>query len=172
MKSKTITVNNIEVVVHSDGSISKPDNRLKDKRIKRTFGHKNGNGYMSVAIGYKMFQMHRIVAQALLSDFLDYPEVDHIDGNKANNDISNLRMATSQFQKRAYRAKSKGCYSQYRGVTWSKRDKKWYARCKINGKFKSLGYFDDERDAAIARDAYAFSQGFPKEGLNFPENYA
>lgn len=172
MKLKQITVNNIEIVVHSDGSISKPDNRFKDKRIQRTFGYKDGNGYMLVSVGYKMFQMHRIVAQALLSDFLDYPEVDHIDGNKANNDISNLRMATSQFQKWAYRAKSKGCSSQYRGVTWNKQHKKWRARCKINGKFKHLGSFDDERDAAIARDAYVFSQGFPREGLNFPENYA
>jgi hypothetical protein len=172
MKSKTITVNNMEVVVHSDGSISKLDNRFKDKRIQRTFGYKDAYGYMLVGIGYKMFKMHRIVAQALLSDFLDYPEVDHIDGNKANNDISNLRMATSQFQTWAYRAKSKGCYSQYRGVTWHKRNKKWFAQCTINGKLTNIGSFDDERDAAIARDAYAFSQGFPKEGLNFPENYA
>ena len=42
----------------------------------------------------------------------------------------------------------------------------------IDRKRKSLGYFESERDAAIARDAYVFSQGVPLEGLNFPENYA
>jgi hypothetical protein len=42
----------------------------------------------------------------------------------------------------------------------------------INYNHKHIGYFDDERDAAIARDAYAFSRGAPLEGLNFPENYA
>ena len=41
----------------------------------------------------------------------------------------------------------------------------------VDGKKKNLGSFDDEREAAIARDSYAFSQGFPLEGLNFPENY-
>ena len=154
MKSKQLTINRVEITAHSDGSITKPFH----KRNKRTFGSKHDGGYKHVGIGGKMFHMHRIVAQAFLSDFFDYPSVDHIDGNKTNNDISNLRMATMQFQ--------------YRGVTWNKRSKSWHARCNINGKFKHVGSFNDELEAAIARDAYAFSQGFPLEGLNFPENYA
>ena len=116
--------------------------------------------------------MHRIIAEAFLDDFLDLPQVDHIDGDGANNDVSNLRMATSKQNHRAHQRKPKGCSSQYRGVCRRKGAKKWMARCKIDGKTKNLGYFDDERDAAIARDTYAFSWGFPLEGLNFPENYA
>ena len=169
MKSKQITVNNVKVTVNSDGSITKP---FYKKRTKRTFGYKDGNGYMLIDIGGKMFHVHRIAAQAFLSDFSDYPSVDHIDGNKTNNDISNLRMATIQFQQMAHLTKRKGSSSQYRGVTWNKRSKKWHARCRFNGKFTHLGSFDDEHEAAVARDKYAFSQGFPLEGLNFPENYA
>ena len=168
MKSKQLTINGVEITAHSDGSITKPFH----KRNKRTFGSKHDGGYKYVGIGGKMFHMHRIVAQAFLSDFFDYPSVDHIDGNKTNNNISNLRMATMQFQKMAHLTKREGCSSQYRGVTWNKRRKRWHARCKINGNFKHIGSFDDEREGAIARDAYAFSQGFPLEGLNFPENYA
>jgi hypothetical protein len=169
MKSKQITVNNVEITVNSDGSITKP---FYKKRTKRTFGYKDGNGYMLIYIGGKMFHMHRIAAQAFLSDFSDYPSVDHIDGNKTNNCISNLRMATNQFQQMAHLTRRKGSSSQYRGVTWNKRSKKWHARCRLNGKFTHLGSFDDEHEAAVARDKYAFSQGFPLEGLNFPENYA
>ena len=169
MKSKQLTINGVDIIAHLDGSISKP---FRKKRTKRTFGYKDGNGYVMIYIGGKMFHMHRIVAQAFLSDFFDYPSVDHIDGNKTNNDISNLRMATMQFQKMAHLTKREGCSSQYRGVTWNKRRKRWHARCKIDGKFKHVGSFNDELEGAIARDAYAFSQGFPLEGLNFPENYA
>ena len=168
MKSKQTTVNNIEITVHSDGSITKPFY----SRTKRTFGYKDGNGYMLINIGAKMFHMHRIAAQAFLSDFFDYPSVDHIDGNKTNNDISNLRMATIQFQQMAHMTKSKGSSSQYRGVCWCKNCKKWKAQGRIDGNVKYLGLFDDEREAAIARDTYAFSRGYPLEGLNFPENYA
>ena len=166
MKSKTITVNDIEIVVHSDGSITKPFRG----RPKRTFGSTWRN-YRQTNIGAKMFLMHRIVAEAFLDDFLDLPQVDHIDGDGANNDVSNLRMATSKQNHRAHQRKPKGCSSQYRGVSWEKNCKKWRAQCMVDGKKKNLGSFDDEREAAIARDSYAFSQGFPLEGLNFPENY-
>ena len=172
MKSKQLTINGQKITVHSDGSISKPNNKFKDKRIQRTFGGDRGKGYLSVRIGSKEYSVHRIVAQAFLPDFLDYPEVDHIDGNKANNDISNLRMRTSSKNRQGHQDKPEGCSSQYRGVTWNKQRKKWRAQCRIDGKFKHLGSFDNEREAAIARDTYVFSQGFPLEGLNFPENYA
>jgi len=172
MKSKTITINNIEIIVHSDGSISKPDNRFKDKRIQRTFGTEGSQGYIQVKVGGNVCRMNRIIAQAFLPDFNDFPDVDHIDGKRANNDISNLRMRTSSRNKQGYQGKRNGCSSQYRGVNWYKKSEKWHAKCKIDYKTKHIGYFDDERDAAIARDAYAFSQGFPPEGLNFPENYS
>lgn len=172
MKSKQITVNDVEITVHSNGSISKPNNRFNDKRVQRTFGYKCGKGYMKVNAGGKTSKMHRIVAQAFLSDFLNYPQVDHIDGDRTNNDISNLRMATNASNRQAHMTKIEGCSSQYRGVCWCKRRKKWRAKCEINGNIKHIGGFDDEHEAAIARDAYAFSRGAPLEGLNFPENYA
>ena len=167
MKSKQITVNDIEITVNSDGSIIKSFYG----RPKRTFGSTKEN-YLQVNIGGKNFYMHRIIAEAFLDDFLDLPQVDHIDGDGANNDVSNLRMATSKQNHRAHQRRSEDCSSQYRGVVWYKRYKKWKAACMIDGNLKHLGYFDDEREAAIARDSYAFSQGFPLEGLNFPENYA
>ena len=42
---------------------------------------------------------------------------------------------------------------QVRGVTWNKKEKKWKARIKIDGKDKHLGYFDDEKEAAARRRA-------------------
>ena len=73
--------------------------------------------------------------------------VDHIDGNGLNNQRHNLRVATYQ-QNNTNRRKQDGFTSKYKGVAWCKRENKWRAYIKINGKFKSLGYFDNEIIAA------------------------
>jgi hypothetical protein len=166
MKSKQLIINGVDIIVHSDGSITKP---FRKKWIRRTFGTLD-KGYMKVSIGKKSYQVHRIVAQAFFSHFFALPQVDHISNDGTNNDIRNLRMVTHQKNQQAKQRKRKNCSSQFRGVSWSNRSKKWYAQCTINRKKKNLGYFDNELDAAIARDAYWFSQGLPIEGLNFPEN--
>ena len=45
--------------------------------------------------------------------------------------------------------KRENCSSVYIGVCWFKRDKKWVAQIKINGKSKHLGYFDNELEAHL-----------------------
>jgi|TARA_R110000744_G_scaffold122529_1_gene227509 hypothetical protein len=159
-------MNGIEITAHTDGSITKPFRG----RTKRMFGS-IAEGYRKVNVGGKTYRVHRLIAKAHLPDYSEDLQVDHIDGQKANNDISNLRMATNAGNQRAHISKLEGCSSQYRGVCWDKRSKKWLANCKIDYKARHIGYFDDERDAAIARDTYVFSQGFPLEGLNFPEHF-
>tara|TARA_R110000823_G_scaffold60494_1_gene144717 strand:+ start:188 stop:655 length:468 start_codon:yes stop_codon:yes gene_type:complete len=72
------------------------------------FGKKRGKflkhyitvkGYSTVLLyrkGYKKkhFKIHRLVANAFIENTYDKPCIDHIDRNKANNDISNLRWVT------------------------------------------------------------------------------
>ena len=168
MKQKTITVNGVEIIAHLDGSITKPFH----KTFRRTFGYENGGGYRVLRIKGNKFLMHRIVAQALHPDFSKELQVDHQNGDKSDNRIENLRMVTGQQNRQAHQNKNKNCSSQFRGVYWIKERGKWKAGCKIDGNTTHIGCFHNERDAAIARDTYVFSQGFPLEGLNFPENYS
>lgn len=107
----------------------------------------NGRGYYTVGLHkdgkVKRHEVHRLVAMTFLEDFLNDLHVDHIDGNKLNNHISNLRMVTHQ-QNHFNRTTAKGYY-------WHKPAKKWMAYIKVNGKNKYLGLFNTEDEA---RESY------------------
>lgn len=74
-------------------------------------------------------------------------EIDHIDGNRLNNQKSNLRYATSS-QNKANRGPRKDNKSGYKGVSWHKQRKKWTARIKNGSKYEHLGLFQNKIDAA------------------------
>jgi hypothetical protein len=69
--------------------------------------------------------------------------IDHIDGDRQNNNIENLRVVTNQ-ENHWNRKNAKG-------YTWSKRDNKWESKITLNAKHIYLGIFDNEEDA---RNAY------------------
>jgi hypothetical protein len=74
-------------------------------------------------------------------------EIDHIDGNRLNNQKSNLRFATSS-QNKINRGARKDNKSGYKGVSWHKQRKCWTVRLTINGKYKHLGLYKDIKKAA------------------------
>jgi hypothetical protein len=80
--------------------------------------------------------------------------IDHIDGDKLNNEPANLRAATIA-QNGMNRKSTKGSTSKYLGVCWDKRASKWAANITIKGKLKHLGRFENEREAASHRNLAA-----------------
>lgn len=79
-------------------------------------------------------------------------QVDHIDGNKLNNKLNNLRMCTNQENNRNTKSR-KGSTSQYKGVSWDSSNKKWLSQiCIGNNKHIRIGRFLCEIDAAKAYD--------------------
>jgi hypothetical protein len=107
------------------------------------------NGYKAVQINGRSYGVHQLVAIA----FLDHKTsglklvVDHIDENRTNNNVSNLRIVTNRYN--VYRVK-KNFSSKYKGVCWRKDIKKWQARITIKNKLQLIGYFTCEICAHLA----------------------
>ena len=72
--------------------------------------------------------------------------VKHIDGDRFNNDLDNLKIDT----KRSTSAVKSNGTSKYVGVSWRKKSNKWVAQIKMNRKKYHLGLFNNEIDAAEA----------------------
>ena len=89
--------------------------------------------------------LHRVVMRCHDSNTL----VDHRDMNPLNNTRLNLRLATRS-QNSQNTMKAIGCSSLFKGVTWSKRSRKWQATIKGGAKRIYLGLFDSEHEAGHA----------------------
>jgi len=103
-------------------------------------------GYRKIMIKRKSYLEHRIIWMMFNGEIPDKMEVDHIDGNKLNNQIGNLRIAT-----RTQNRMNIGPYNcnklKMKGVSWHKQVKKWVARIRVDKKLIHLGVFDNPEDA-------------------------
>jgi hypothetical protein len=92
--------------------------------------------------------------------------IDHINNNPLDNRKENLRIVTIK-ENSKNKSSHKNSSSKYIGVYWYKQINKWVSKIYINGSQKSLGYFENEIEAAIVRDT-ATKKYFGKYGnLNF-----
>jgi uncharacterized membrane protein len=106
------------------------------------------NGYFRVDLWKnkvnKTIKVHRLVMLA----FIGYSElaIDHIDGDKRNNKLSNLRYCSNR-QNSCFYYENKDSSSKYVGVNFNKQNNKWKSYIVINKKQKHLGYFETEDEA-------------------------
>ena len=110
--------------------------------------HLKTNGYVQSnrhIFGGRYIMLHRFVMY-LNRMLVDGLEVDHIDRDPLNNEITNLRMCTRS-ENEAWKP-NRPHSSKYRGVNWNKG--KWRATISTKGQQKHLGYFDREKEAARA----------------------
>lgn len=113
-------------------------------------GHLVDDGYVLIGIGRSVYRAHIL---AWLYVHGEYPnsQIDHINQNKQDNRILNLRLVSKK-QNMENRGSQKNNTTGFKGVSWHKQRKKFVAWIKHNGKQRYLGIY------ASAEQAYSAYQ--------------
>ena len=119
------------------------------RKVGDTAGGRVGNGYLNAYIGRKPYGVHRL-AWLLMTGTWPTDEIDHINGERADNRWSNLRAANRE-QNCHNLPLFKTNRSGVAGVFWHKAVSKWWAYINAGGKRQTLGYFEDFFEAVCAR---------------------
>lgn len=114
--------------------------------IIKNIWHITKRGYVYGRVNDKQIQLHRYVMNYSGDNYID-----HINGNKLDNRRINLRIVTPQ-QNAMNKSSTKNSTSKYIGVSFHKRDKNWSTSIRVNNQCIYLGSFDNEIDAAKARN--------------------
>jgi hypothetical protein len=112
-------------------------------------GTRRSDGYLNVMVDGKFYRAHRLIFLYHFG-YLPENEVDHIDRDRLNNKIENLREASKSCNARNSTQRSQTA-SGVKGVSWNKSAQKWQAQIMVNGTAKHLGYYSDFTEAVAHR---------------------
>jgi len=135
--------------------------RSLNKRVKSRFGFRiikgkalkisvDNKGYSYILLcdkqKYKMFRIHQLVAVAFLGHTINgfKAVINHKDFDRSNNRKDNLEITS---QRKNANQKHLPSTSEYTGVYWKSRDKRWISVIVLNGKQIHLGSYLNEIDA-------------------------
>ena len=109
------------------------------------------DGYVQIKILGRIWRAHRL-AWLYMTDELPPKgmEIDHINGDRADNRWSNLRQVTRQ-QNNYNLGISRRNVSGTKGVSWDASSRKWLARIKVDGRVVHLGLHSTIEAASAAR---------------------
>jgi len=147
---------------------TRPSSHFKSERNRKAFNSRMSGktagsvdiqtGYIKLSISDKTYYAHRIIMELSGFDTKGF-QIDHINGNKSDNRLCNLRVVdgegNAKNQKRATNNSS-----GHIGVTWSKDRFKWRAAISINKKLTHIGYYDSIEDAVSARKSMELENGY------------
>jgi hypothetical protein len=160
----TITQDQVkELFEYCDGELYRKVKTNRNIKIGAKAGYLNKSGYVITSINGKLYFNHRIIF-LMFHGYL--PEfIDHIDNNPLNNQIENLREATST-QNQYNRLIQKNNTSGVKGVSWNTQKQKWHVQLRINNKLKYFGrYYDLEVAKFVAETMrYKYHGAFANHG--------
>jgi hypothetical protein len=140
-----MSINLHDIFVYAEGTLYHKNSvgNLLAGSVAGTLHH---SGYLRVRVAGISKSVHSIIWMLHFGEIPEGYEIDHIDGIKTNNLISNLRLATRQ-ENCANRAKPITNKSGYKGVSLHKKSGKWIAQISIDGKRNTIGYYNTAEEA-------------------------
>lgn len=119
------------------------------KNYSRILTAKDTSGYIHAKVGDKKRRLHRLVWEKINGPIPDGMQIDHIDCNKRNNALSNLRVVDRLTNERNRKPPVNA--SGYPGVHWRIADKRWYSEVSVGNK---IVWMASNRDARVLYNKY------------------
>lgn len=120
--------------------------RPPKKSIGRPAGSRAANGYIYLYVDGKKYLAHRLAWYWVKGQWPEN-DIDHINGDRTDNRIANLRDVLHQINTQNWRRPKPNNASGFLGVSRVRKNGKWLACIKLNGRSTSLGYFDTPEGA-------------------------
>lgn len=144
--------------------ISNPDSpRWNARYAGKECGTIDDKGYRRILFRFSGGAPFRIRAHRLAwfiaNGTLPSGEIDHINQDRADNRLANLRDVPKTINQRNGTRKSSNT-SGVPGVVWHKQRGKWCAQAYVDGKHHHLGLFEDITEAEIAARQFRAAHGF------------
>lgn len=156
-------------VVYKDGRERFYKSRVLEGSVNKTTGYRQVR--LSVNDKGKTYNTSQLVAMAFLGHTPDghTKVVDHINGNRLDDRVENLRIVTHRANSSTcFRKDSKTLSSRFTGVSWFKRGKNWFSSIQYEGEIIYLGSYDNELEAS---KSYQKALSEINNGVFNPDDY-
>ena len=130
-----------DLFYYEEGKLFSKVNRGKIKAGQEV-GNIGSHGYLRCMVYGKYWLIHRIIYTLLLDEIPDGLQIDHINGDRLDNRVENLRAVTAQ-ENMFNQTKAKGFH-------WNMTIEKFQAKIRKNGKTIHLGFYDTPQEARAA----------------------
>ena len=119
---------------------------LRGHKVGEVVGGVNSDGYRRVYTGKRSYLVHR-VAWLMAHNAWPTNTIDHINGDKLDNRLANLRDVSRQENKENMRGPRADNQSGFLGVYWHKHVQKFQTSIRTSGKLIHLGYYTTPEEA-------------------------
>lgn len=136
-----------ELFVYKDGKLFWRHGLDNQVNAGDEAGGVNSCGYVSVSIKDRKYPVHRLIWVMHGNKPVEF--IDHINRDRSDNRIENLRAATNAENTRNAGIR-KDNTSGIKGVSWRRQNKKWSGKVAFQGKQYHAGYFETKEECAEA----------------------
>lgn len=155
--------------------LNRPESHFKSRTAQRvwnsrlsgkTAGGNTSDGYKRITVFNQGYSAHRLAWLYMTGSF-PIQHIDHINHDKKDNRLINLRAATPQDNSQNSTISSRNTSGKV-GVCWNKKQREWRVHINVNKKQTFIGSFKSLPNAIASRVAAEIKHGYhPNHGTDY-----